>query len=364
MSTLAEVVPLLSSIVISSLNVMVLLAFLTRHRRKVLKRTPKVSVIVAAWNEGPRIERCVRSLVEMDYPKSRREIIVVGGGTDDTSSICKRLAKSGTIKFLEEKTRSGKWFALNRAVDVARYDYVAFTDADGIVPGNWLRTMSSYDKVDIVVSPAVALHDKGHVGKCFFIASAYLGLIAYGLSRIFRVSAFSGVGSFMRKSIVKSVRFEKSYVEDYKFCQKAISAGYNLKIAMDAPVFQGQPESFSDWKKCYLRIYHGLLSEMIFLKDGASILFLCIGALTLIGGVFSIFTGPVFFTSFIVVNSVLFVTSMVNIFIISKINGSTKYFLRFPYLFIFYTWAQLVAVESFFRWVVRRDIGWPIYNKS
>ena len=46
---------------------------------------PFVSVVVPMRNEGRYIERCLRSIAAQDYPKDRFEVIVVDGGSTDSS---------------------------------------------------------------------------------------------------------------------------------------------------------------------------------------------------------------------------------------------------------------------------------------
>src|SRR5437868_2936186 len=62
----------------------------------VLSRTPKVSVLVAAWNEAAIIGRFLESLLASPYPEL--EIIICAGGSDQTLEIARRyLCKKVTI---------------------------------------------------------------------------------------------------------------------------------------------------------------------------------------------------------------------------------------------------------------------------
>jgi len=82
-------------------------------------KTPSISVIIAAWNEGSRIRKCINSILRQNY-KNKIEIIVVGGGEDNTTEVCKKLSKERKIKFIREKKRMGKWFSLNKGVKNAK----------------------------------------------------------------------------------------------------------------------------------------------------------------------------------------------------------------------------------------------------
>lgn len=362
-TNLLEIIATMPSFIILGFSAIILAASVRRGKPARVFRTPKISVIVVAWNEGKRIERCVRSIMGSDYPKKNTEIIVVGGGTDNTVEVCKRLQRSGSIKFLEEKKRAGKWFALNRAIGKARHDYLAFTDADGIVRRGWLKNLASYKDADIVVSSSDALTDADYIGKLFSVAQPYGSFVSYGLTKVFNAAAFSGLGSFMKKSLARKIKFEKSVVEDYRFCYEAAKKGYKIVVDLDTPILQGTPQTIWDLRKCYLRIFHGFIAEMIPLREPFTIFLLVIGILSLISTIFRILIPGIPWNMSLLAGLLLTVISVINMLIISRVYKSDKYFFRFPYLVFHFVFVQLIGIESFFRFLIRKNIGWPIYNK-
>lgn len=88
---------------------------------------PAVSIVVAARNEGRRLTGRLNNLLALDYPKDRREIIVVSDGSeDDTEQVLSRYAGEVRPILL---SKSGKAVALNAGVAAARYEIVVFADA-------------------------------------------------------------------------------------------------------------------------------------------------------------------------------------------------------------------------------------------
>ncbi len=91
---------------------------------------PRVSFIIAAYNEERVIADKLRNTLALEYPKDRLEIIVVSDGSSDaTEAIVRLFALQGVIS-LHEPQRRGKTAALNRAVQRASGDIVVFSDAN------------------------------------------------------------------------------------------------------------------------------------------------------------------------------------------------------------------------------------------
>lgn len=68
------------------------------------KESPLVSIVVCTYNRKGKLERCLDSIFELSYPKNKFEVIVVdGGSTDSTTELMKK--KFGMVKFLIEKKR-------------------------------------------------------------------------------------------------------------------------------------------------------------------------------------------------------------------------------------------------------------------
>ncbi len=93
-----------------------------------------ISVIVAAYNVGEYLDRCIQSLVKQTY--SRLEIILVDdGSTDKTGEICDEWArKDRRIKVLH-KENGGLSDARNAGIQKSRGQWLGFVDGDDyIVP--------------------------------------------------------------------------------------------------------------------------------------------------------------------------------------------------------------------------------------
>ena len=111
----------------------VLLALAARVRRRPVPAAsegaapPVVSVIVAAYAEENVIADRIANLRALDYPTERLEVIVACDGSPDRTAVRAREAGADLVL---ELARGGKIRAQDAAVERARGDFVAFSDAN------------------------------------------------------------------------------------------------------------------------------------------------------------------------------------------------------------------------------------------
>lgn len=97
---------------------------------------PAVSIIVPVYNAAETIAQCIDSLLVLNYPKDKHEIIVVNNRSDD-NTLDLLLSYTPKISILNEQKR-GAAAARNLGVFHAKHPIVAFTDADCVVDRDWL----------------------------------------------------------------------------------------------------------------------------------------------------------------------------------------------------------------------------------
>ncbi len=93
-----------------------------------------ISVIIITYNEEENIKDCLNSLLKVDYPKDRYEVIVVDSSTDSTPEIVSEYKKVRLIK-----SRKGFSQQRNKGWNHAVFNIIAFVDADTIVPSEYLK---------------------------------------------------------------------------------------------------------------------------------------------------------------------------------------------------------------------------------
>ena len=90
---------------------------------------PHISFSVPAYNEEAQIEELIRSLLALDYPRDRMDILVVSDASDDrTDEIVNGYADQG-VRLLRMSERGGKNKAENAAAHELSTDIIVNTDA-------------------------------------------------------------------------------------------------------------------------------------------------------------------------------------------------------------------------------------------
>lgn len=124
---------------------------------------PTVSIIVPARGRPDATRRCVQSLLALDYPADRREIIVVDDASDPPLA---PLLADLPVTLLRQDRNIGQSAARNLAASAATGTVLAFTDNDCVVEPGWLRALVPYladPKVAIVGGRVLAAPAQGAI---------------------------------------------------------------------------------------------------------------------------------------------------------------------------------------------------------
>ncbi len=90
---------------------------------------PTISIVVPAYNEQHAIGRTIESLLLLDYPADRRQILVLSdASTDGTDAVIRGFADRG-VELLRMPARVGKTAMENSAIPSLRGDIIVNTDA-------------------------------------------------------------------------------------------------------------------------------------------------------------------------------------------------------------------------------------------
>ena len=101
-----------------------------------INRLPLVSVVIPAHDEAQYISDCIESVWNAGYPRDRLEVLVIDhASTDATPDLA---VQAGASVLSLTTGRIGK--VRNTGLMTARGEYVAYVDADCLVPDTWLSS--------------------------------------------------------------------------------------------------------------------------------------------------------------------------------------------------------------------------------
>jgi cellulose synthase/poly-beta-1,6-N-acetylglucosamine synthase-like glycosyltransferase len=117
-----------------------ILGFLRRRGVRKAPITPKVTLIIAAYNEERGIRKKLLNTLELDYPPDLLEIIVGSDGSDDRTEAIVAEFRSKGVELLS-LSRRGKIFVLNEAVAEASGEVLLFSDANTLYQPDAVRML-------------------------------------------------------------------------------------------------------------------------------------------------------------------------------------------------------------------------------
>lgn len=229
------------------------------------KVLPTVTVMVPACNEEACVAKTIRSLLRLNYPKNKLQIIVIDdGSTDRTLEIAHGFEKKGVLILTKEN--GGKGTALNLGLEHAKGEFVGCLDADAVVePDALLKMLGYFKKKNVMaVTPSLKCTKPKTVWQKIQVIEfllgvylrkvfAYLGSIHVtpGPFTIFRKELFNKHGGYDTQTCT----------EDIEISLRMQSLGYEIENAVDANVYAVAMPTFQSTKKQRVRWYKGFLEN-------------------------------------------------------------------------------------------------------
>ncbi len=183
-----------------------------------------VSILVVARNESGTIERCLKGLVEQDYPPDRIDILVIDDHSDDDTASIVRQVQDPRIRLLSLRDHPDfihppayKKSAIALGVTRAMYDTILVTDADCTHSPAWIRTITGQLDISRAVfatGPVMLTAGKNNLGRMQEMEYLALMLITgSGIqSRLHAIA--SGANMAFRKSAFEAVQ---GYADNYRY---------------------------------------------------------------------------------------------------------------------------------------------------
>lgn len=297
-----------------------------------------VTVIVPCYNEAQTIQGTISSLLDLDYPKDKLNLIIVDDGSrDNTWEVIKEFEKYPNVKVLH-KENGGKYTALNLGLKYTETPFVGCLDSDSFVDSQALKRIMTYflDKDTMAVAPSVVVDkpknilqgaQKAEYDMAIYNKKmlAFLGGIHVtpGPFSIFRKKVFEDLGPYRHAH----------NTEDQEIALRMQKNHYKIEHCPDAYVYTIAPNSVKKLYRQRLRWIYGFIRNVIdyrkllFRKEYGTVAFF-----TLPSGIISVLS-VIFLFGMVISNIIHFILKKIAQINTVGINHTTSQSLNFDFFF-------------------------------
>ncbi|WP_373598159.1 glycosyltransferase [Paraclostridium bifermentans] len=243
-----------------------------------LEEYPFVSIMVPAHNEGKVIGKTVESLLLLDYPKDKMELIVINDNSSDNSKDILQSIKNryGGYNFTIINTDNitggkGKSNALNIGYQRAKGDFIAIYDADNTPEKTALRyliqTIVKDDGLGAVIGKFRTRNKhKNILTKFINIETLSFQWIAQaGRRQLLGLCTIPGTNFVLRRATIEKLGGwdTKAIAEDTEISFRIYKMGQRITYIPQAVTWEQEPETVNVWIKQRTRWVKGNIYVLV-----------------------------------------------------------------------------------------------------
>jgi cellulose synthase/poly-beta-1,6-N-acetylglucosamine synthase-like glycosyltransferase len=194
---------------------------------------PPISIIVPAYNEEVTIQKCLDTLLQLDYPQY--DIIVVDdGSTDQTLDLVQSYANP-KVKIISQPNQ-GKAHALNTGIKHVENEFIVTVDADTTLHKDALQHIAKRFSTDLqlgAIAGNVKVDPEPGLLNALQAAEYTLGinLIRKTQSMLGCVMIVPGPIAALRKVAIEQAGYfsEDTFAEDFDITMQILKKGYKIQ---------------------------------------------------------------------------------------------------------------------------------------
>lgn len=226
---------------------------------------PTLSLIIPAFNEENWIDKKIRNSLDLEYPESKIEIIVVtDGSTDSTNTNAARYGED--IILLHQQARNGKINAMDRAARIANNELLVFTDANTLLnPAALVHISKEFSNTNVgMVSgeKSVKANMDGESATGEGIYWRYESWLKKLDSDVSSVIGAAGELFAIRSDLYDTLP-EDTILDDFMLSSRVISLGYKVAYQPKAVATEYGSSSYKEEWKRKVRICAGGLQSTL-----------------------------------------------------------------------------------------------------
>jgi cellulose synthase/poly-beta-1,6-N-acetylglucosamine synthase-like glycosyltransferase len=229
----------------------------------------KVAIIVPCWNEAKTVHGTIMSLLSLDYPADKLEVIAVDdGSTDSTWEELQQYKDNPRVRIFK-KENGGKHTAINFGIDNTDAEIIGGLDADSYVAPDALKRMIAMFQADpevMSVTPSLIVHNPKNLlqraQQVEYNMSTYNKKM---LSFLGAIHVTPGPFSLFRKSMFGIIgKFRKAHnTEDQELAYRMQEHHLKIEHCVNAYVYTSSPDTVKKLYTQRLRWIYGFIQNTI-----------------------------------------------------------------------------------------------------
>jgi cellulose synthase/poly-beta-1,6-N-acetylglucosamine synthase-like glycosyltransferase len=229
---------------------------------------PSVTIVVPCYNEEESIFGTVDSLLALDYPQEKLQIMIVDdGSTDNSWNLIQKYKNNPLIEILR-KENGGKHTVLNYAISKSTSDIIGCLDADSFVDPKALINIASYfsDKETMAVTPAIKIYNPDNILRRVQKVEYDWGIfLRKMLCFIDALYVTPGPFSFFRREVFINLGpYRNAHnTEDMEMAMRLQKHNYKIRNCHTAFVYTIAPDIFTKLFIQRLRWTYGFLKNAL-----------------------------------------------------------------------------------------------------
>ena len=224
-------------VLLADLSLILLWQINYKNAKDGISDTPFVSVLIAARNEEDNLADCLESILAVDYPTDKFEILV---GDDKSEDQTGEVAHAFSIRYPQVKSHAiykqkingnGKANVLAQLARKAKGEFLIITDADIRVPSKWFKAMllGMNEEVALVTGTSVVVGSNilaymqqidwlFATGMLKVVSDLGIPVTTMGNNMLLRKSAYEEIGGYeaLPFSVTEDLELFNHIKEKYK----------------------------------------------------------------------------------------------------------------------------------------------------
>ena len=229
-----------------------------------------ISIMIPARNEEVVIGKTIRTILALDYPPDRLELVIINDGSSDrTAEIISAHAQSDPrirlVNLPAGESGHGKAYALNEGLKHCTHELIAIYDADNTPEPKALLHLALHLQADTKLAAVIGKFRCVNRQRTWLTRFVNIETIAFqwilqaGRYHLSNVAILPGTNYIIKKAVIEQVGGwdDRAITEDSELSMRIYQAGWQIKFMPLSVTWEQEPETLRVWTRQRTRWVRG-----------------------------------------------------------------------------------------------------------